>query len=261
MNELFIGTSGYDYDEWKGIFYPDTIKKKEYLSYYATIYNALELNFSYYQMPTENQMYRMIERTDKKVHFTIKGNKQFTHEIDPYKWKDITNEFIKIIYPLIKDNLLLSVLLQFPNGFEYDIDNRKYLARLIDIFNDVPLIVEFRHKSWQQESVYNGLHEKNVGLCITDMPKLKDLPEFKPIITSDKSYFRFHGRNNENWAKTNARDRYDYLYNDNELKLLCPIIKDVIGKSKLVQIYFNNHAKGNATVNSQKLKIMLNEII
>ena len=257
MGELFIGTSGYYYDEWKSVFYPKEIKKDDYISFYANQFDSVEINSSYYNIPKPQNIISMLEKSEYKLRISIKANRQLTHEIDYNNWTDPSAQFISAIEPIFQNKLLLSVLFQFPQSFHYDDKNRIYLAALLDFFSALPLIVEFRHDSWLKDSVYKTLNEKNVGFCICDMPDLKHLPKFEPIITGENAYIRFHGRNNDNWYGTNSRDRYDYLYSDEELSHYCYVIKLIQSKAKVVQIYFNNHAKGNATVNAKKLKLLL----
>jgi uncharacterized protein YecE (DUF72 family) len=260
MGKITIGTSGFDYPEWKGVFYPPALKREEFLSYYAEQFNAVELNFSYYSMPNEKQLAGMAERSGKRVVFSIKGNQQLTHFIEIGKWRDVAKEFRTALNPLLKDNLLASVLLQFPQSFHYEEETRRYLASLVDEFRDVPLVVEFRHNSWQRPQVYEGLAERGAGCCLCDMPEISKLPAFKPVITGDIAYMRFHGRNTKNWYGTNARDRYDYRYTEEELSAYVPVLSDISKKSKTMQVFFNNHAKGNAAVNAKKMMVLLAEV-
>jgi uncharacterized protein YecE (DUF72 family) len=259
MGQILIGTSGFDYPEWKGVFYPPSLKREEFISFYAETFNALELNFSYYKIPTEAQLRQMAERTSKKVQFCVKGNQQFTHFVEIGKWRGVVKDFRSSLSPLLNDNLLSSVLLQFPETFIYEEETRKYLADLLNELSDIPLIVEFRHSSWQRESVYDGLSERGAGCCICDMPSISKLPSFKPTIIGNIAYLRFHGRNDKNWYGTNSRDRYDYLYSDEELLRYKPILLDIAGRSKLLQVFFNNHAKGSAAVNAKKLISFLSD--
>jgi uncharacterized protein YecE (DUF72 family) len=252
-----IGTSGYDYPEWKGAFYPPSLKRDEYLGFYADTFNAVELNFSYYTMPTETQLKNMAERSGKRLKFSIKANQQLTHHIEIGTWREAAKDFKTAINPLLADKLLSSVLLQFPQSFHYEEETRRYLASLLDEFHDVPLVVEFRHNSWQKETVYQGLADRGAGCCSCDMPEISRLPAFKPIISGNTAYMRFHGRNAKNWYGTNARDRYDYFYTDEEIAAYVPVLKELSGKAQTLQIFFNNHAKGNAAVNAKKLMIML----
>jgi len=148
--------------------------------------------------------------------------------------------------------------------FHYEPDERKYLADLISEFGDIPLVVEFRHIAWFNDRVYDELARRNIGLCVCDMPEISKLPSFlrvrsKNLVVGNSGYLRFHGRNSGQWyASQNSRDRYDYLYTDEEIENYVPVVQDMTGKAKIVQVYFNNHANGSAVVNAKKMK-MLNE--
>jgi uncharacterized protein YecE (DUF72 family) len=256
---LLIGTSGYDYPEWKGVFYPPTLKRAEFLSFYSEVFNALELNFSFYTMPTAEQLKRMAERSGKRVKISIKANQQLTHYIELGAWREAAREFRSALQPLQEENLLSAVLFQFPQAFHRGEDNRRYLANLLEEFPDHPLIVEFRHSSWQVAQVYQSLEERGVTCCSCDMPEISKLPKFTPVLTGKNAYMRFHGRNAQKWYGTNSRDRYEYNYSEEELSGYVPVLKDISEKSQTLHIFFNNHAKGHAAVNAQKMMILLAE--
>lgn len=263
MADLYIGTSGYDYPEWKGILYPHELPRDQFLTFYAEHFNALEINYTYYGMPDEYQMASMIKRSGGKLHFSVKAHQFLTHTITVSTWRDRAREFIKALYPLMQKNLLLSVLLQFPQSFHYAVDERKYLENLVtELGKDgfLPLVIEFRHNSWLNSRVQDGLRKRNIGWCICDLPELRYLPTCSPIITSPNTYLRFHGKNSATWYGTNSRDRYDYAYSDDELKKFIPIVQMLNKDSHIIQIYFNNHAKGHAVVNAQKMKILTETI-
>jgi uncharacterized protein YecE (DUF72 family) len=259
MGSLLIGTSGYDYAEWRDVFYPAKMRKDEFLGYYAEQFNALELNFSYYALPKAAQFERMKAATGGKLKFSVKGNQEFTHHIEVGRWRGVVKEFRESLYPLLKDDILVSVLLQFPQSFHYEKDTRVFLAALIQEMAGVPLVVEFRHDSWQRVSVYEELDSRGVGLCMCDMPNISRLPAFKKTVTGNNAYLRFHGLNAGGWYGTNARERYNFLYSDDDLKSYIAFLLDVSTKAKLTQIYFNNHAKGAATVNARKMALLLSE--
>ncbi len=259
MADIYIGTSGYDYPEWKGILYPHELPREEFLAFYTEHFNALELNYTYYGMPDEYQMSSMVKRSGGKLHFSVKAHQSLTHKITVSSWRDSAHEFTRALYPLIAKDLLLSVLLQFPQSFHYDLDERRYLDNLVCALGKescLPLVVEFRHNSWQNERVWDALKARNIGWCVCDLPELRNLPAFKPVVTSQSSYLRFHGRNSGTWHGTNARDRYEYLYTQDELEQFVPVVKMLSLDARLVQVYFNNHAKGHAVVNAQKMKIL-----
>ncbi len=256
MAEILVGTSGYDYPEWRGVLYPHELPREEFLAFYAEQFSALELNYTYYGMPDETQMASMVKRSNGKLRFSVKAHRSLTHEVSVSAWRSDARAFREAMRPLASRGLLLSVLLQFPQSFHYAVDERRYLDGLIGELRDLPIVVEFRHASWQNARVYEAFGKRGLGWCVTDMPSLRNLPARAAIVTAKSAYVRFHGRNAENWHGTNARSRYEYLYTDSELAEYVPLIADIAQTATLVQIYFNNHAKGHAVVNAQKMRIL-----
>ncbi len=282
--QLYIGTSGYDYPEWKGEFYPQDLKRADFLAYYATIFNALELNFSFYGMPVPEKMLSFYERTDGKVIFSVKANQLLTHKIDG-NWKNYAEDFKNAVRPLLEKSVLGAVLFQFPESFHYINDNRYYLAKLIQAFEGFPVVIEFRHKEWVRESVFAGLEKMKASLCFCDMPRLKNLPNnlmsssegdsslcATPFI-GELAYIRLHGRNADAWyavndssgtdgsvgagAGNNGSARYQYDYSADELSQFVPVINEAMNAGKKVHVYFNNHPCGFGAKNAKLLKSML----
>jgi len=120
-----------------------------------------------------------------------------------------------------------------------------------------PVIVEMRNIKWQNDQVYKALHQRNTGWCITDNPNHKDLLKLDFTATSDIAYLRFHGRSLENWYTGNNVSRYDYMYSDSELQTFIEPVKELLKNTKIVQLFFNNHAKSQAAVNAKKLEMLL----
>ena len=172
QTDILIGTSGYDYPEWKGIFYPEDLKRKDFLSYYATQFNALEINNTFYNMPTAERLLSFYERSESKISFSIKANRMLTHEIT-FAWENTSEDFIKAVEPLQQKNVLSAVLFQLPQSFHYTNDNRIYLSKLIEKFDGFPVVIEFRHREWIKESVFESLEKRNAGIVFCDMPQLK----------------------------------------------------------------------------------------
>ncbi len=256
MAEILIGTSGYDYPEWRGILYPAELSRERFLACYADQFQALELNYTYYGMPEESQMESFVRRSNQRLRFSVKAHRSLTHEISLSSWRDQAKRFSEALLPLSTRNLLLSVLLQFPSMFRYDVDERRYLDALVTELAPLPLAVEFRHASWQNERVYKACSDKGLSWCIVDAPSLSGMPSRLPVVTGKASYIRFHGRNADRWYGSNSRDRYDYLYTDGELESALPMINAISASTELVQIFFNNHAKGQAVVNARKMKLL-----
>ncbi|MCR5217482.1 DUF72 domain-containing protein [Treponema sp.] len=263
MKEILIGTSGYDYPEWMGVFYPADIKRKDFLSYYAQRFNALEVNNTFYNMPDSKRMISMYDRTEGKIQFSIKANKLLTHQID-YNWQTAADEFISAVMPLKEKGCLASILFQLPQSFHYTENNRFYLAALLKKFSGLPSAVEFRHREWIRESLFEGLNKRNTSIVFCDMPQLKYLPDGKICrtpFTGSTAYIRLHGRNAAAWYacgdSVNGSARYDYDYSQEELKSFIPVINQAVHEDKKVQIYFNNHPKGSGALNALSLKDML----
>ena len=261
--KILLGTSGYDYPEWKGIFYPEDLKRKDFLSYYSTQFNALELNNTFYNMPDSQRMLSFYERGEGRLNFSVKANRLLTHEVGA-DWTLHAKLFRDAVAPLLEKQALCTVLFQFPQSFYYTDHNRIYLAKLIDEFKGFPIVVEFRHEEWIKESVLNGLNARGASIALCDMPDLKYLPKRVlpepvegPSPSSPLFYLRLHGRNANAWyADTNTPNgsaRYDYNYTDNELKEFVPVIQNVILTGKKPIVFFNNHPNGSGAKNAKRL--------
>ncbi len=260
---LLIGTSGFDYPEWKGVFYPADLKRNDFLAYYATQFNALELNGTFYNMPAGERLLSFYERSGGKVQFSVKANRLLTHEI-ARNWQSTAQAFVDALKPLQDKGCLSAVLFQFPQSFHYIEENRFYLANLIKAFESFPAVIEFRHAEWIRESVFEGLEKRNTGIVFCDMPQLKNLPNgqtAKTPFVGSSAYIRLHGRNANAWYSAgdspNGSARYDYEYSDSELESFVPVINQALAEEKKVHVFFNNHPNGNGAKNAQKLKQMM----
>ena len=253
MAEILIGTSGYYYDDWKELFYPDDLKKKDYLTYYSLHFNVVELNFTYYRLPKYRQIKGMVEKAENRLLFVVKAYRGITHEISDNSIDTVLPQFLDGIVPLIEDELLGTVLLQFPQGFHYTDQNRVYLKNLLEAVKPFPLCIEFRNKDWLKDSVYSGLKKLDAGFVCVDEPDLPGLLPPMALSTSKLGYIRFHGRNKKNWYGTDSTYRYDYLYSEEELKKWMPRIREISGQTEKLFIFFNNHAKSQAVTNARML--------
>lgn len=265
MKDILIGTSGYDYPEWKGVFYPDDLKRKDFLSYYSTQFTALELNNTFYNMPDAQRLLGFYERSDGKLSFSVKANRLLTHEIG-HGWQQNADLFRSAVYPLLEKSALCAVLFQFPQSFHYTDENRIYLSKLIAQFEGFPVVIEFRHTDWVKSSVFHGLQERNASLVFCDMPQLKYLPDGKALNTpfiGPLAYIRLHGRNADAWYSAlnddsqNGSNRYTYDYSDEELKEFVPIIQSIILTGKKPVVFFNNHPNGSGAKNARRLGELL----
>jgi uncharacterized protein YecE (DUF72 family) len=259
MGTYYIGTSGFSYADWLGPFYPEGLKKTEFLPYYAERFPFVELNFTYYRQPAAAAMEKLIARTPSGFLFSVKAHGSMTHEREE-DWKRSTATFLEGISPQVEAESLAGVLLQFPYSFHYTKENRYYLASLTEEMQgreELPLLVEFRNNEWSGPRVDEELRRRGVGKVVTDTPQLRNLPETEPVCTAPTSYLRLHGRNKENWWTGDNTSRYDYRYSESELNELLPVIQGLMSSARRLFIAFNNHHKGQAADNALMLRDML----
>lgn len=252
---IHIGTSGYSYEDWKGYFYPETLSSNEFLKFYSNHFNALELNFSYYKMPTAKQLEAMVMQTEGNMLFAVKAHQCFTHQRTASQL-DFEN-FKEALQPMTTAHCLGAVLLQFPHSFHQNEKNRQYLSRLASHFS-LPLVAEFRHRDWASAPIYQWMKKLNIGYCCVDEPQLPGLMPPGKVVTSNISYVRFHGRNSRKWYNHNhAYERYDYRYNESELKEWSATIHQLDKQSDNTLIFFNNHFQAKAVDGAKQLITML----
>ncbi|GHU13240.1 hypothetical protein FACS1894161_3010 [Spirochaetia bacterium] len=271
MAEILIGTCGYSYNEWIGPVYPEGAKQKEFLGLYAAKFPTVELDFSYYAMPSAPQLAKMLEgirneegrkmrneecgmRNDgREFTFSIKAHKSLTHEVNPSQWEGEAKTYLQAIEPLREAGRLEAVLFQFPYSFHYEAENRRYLDKLLTAFKGVPAAVEFRTADWFTGRVIEGMKSRGIPLVSLDMPEVKGLPPLMDVVTADTAYIRLHGRNKESWWGSDTAARYDYLYTDKEIEAWAARIERIVEQAHRILVYFNNHPKGKAAQNAATL--------
>lgn len=163
--ELFTGTSGYAYREWKGSFYPEDMKQDEMLSYYASHFRACEINNSFYRMPAQKTLQQWAARVPAEFRFILKAPQKITHFT---RLKEESRQpaayFIATARTL--GDRLGPLLFQLPPNLKIDVERlRAFLSCLPD---DIRAAFEFRHASWFDDAVYDVLRSHAASLCIAD---------------------------------------------------------------------------------------------
>jgi len=249
---LYIGTSGFSYQDWIGQFYPENIKKGDMLNFYAQYFNTAEINSSYYRIPPAAVFYHLQRKVPDNFKFSVKANREMTHVRKNNQ--AVFQEFKASLQPLLDNGKLGCILAQFPYSFHYNKNNQDYLCYLKEKMDGLPLVIEFRNVYWVKEEVFDFLRNKQMGFCAVDQPPLRGLISPIAKTTSNLGYIRFHGRNKEKWWQhEQAYERYDYLYSEQELKEWIPKIKQITSKTSDQYIFMNNHYKGKATKNALML--------
>lgn len=187
--ERHIGCSGYYYNHWKDVFYPAGLPKNKWLTYYSEHFNTVEINNTFYRMPSEKAVRNWYDITPPEFRFAVKGYRYFTHLkklITDDDFRRYLDDFFQLA-ALLKEKTG-PLLWQFPGSFREDLSRLENFCSLIS--RDFKHVFEFRHESWFNEQVYDILGKYGHGLCIVSGPA--SIPR---IIrnTSDIAYIRFHG--------------------------------------------------------------------
>jgi uncharacterized protein YecE (DUF72 family) len=218
---IWVGTSGYNYPEWKGSFYPDRIASADMLPYYAERFPTVEINYTFYRAPNEKILDGWNRATPEQFRLTLKAPRRITHDARLRDSGDRVRQFLETAATL--GPKLGALLFQLPPNLKKDL-------ALFDAFLEtfpprVCAAFEFRHTSWLDEEVYSRLRSRNLALCVADSEKLSTPLE----VTADYGYFRLRDEGYtpddiSRWAeriaeKTSAcRDVFVYFKHEEEGK-------------------------------------------
>lgn len=253
---IHIGTSGFQYDDWVGTYYPDGLPKEQWLAFYAQEFHTLEINFTYYRMPTARGLAGMARKVPDDFLFAVKATKEMTHA----RGRDdaIFQQFRDALTPLREQNKLGPILAQFPNSFRATQEGYAYLEYLREQLTGEQVVVEFRHKEWLDQergpSTFELLQKLGLGFCCVDEPFFPRVVE----VTSKTAYVRFHGRNYKKWWKhEHAWERYDYTYSPEELQEWAPKIEQMDALAENTFIFSNNHYRAQGIDTARQMKLLL----
>ena len=239
MAQYFIGTSGWHYDDWRGRFYPEKLPRTKWLEFYSRHFQTVELNNSFYRLPSEAAFSNWYNSTPPGFTFAVKVSRFITHIKRLRDCQDAIDNFMSRAATL-KDKLG-PLLYQLPPGMHRNDETLE--AFLNGLPPALKHVIEFRHQSWLVEEVFDILRQYNTGLCVFDMPELKC-----PLLaTADYAYIRFHG----------SDSLYSSCYTDEELTQWAEKTVDLAGRLESVYIYFNNDVAGFALKNAETIKHLL----
>ena len=200
---VWIGTSGYNYPEWKGSFYPKDLTAAKMLPYYAERFNTVEINYTFYRMPSEKLVAGWAAQTPAPWKITLKAPRRITHDSRLKNCGELVSGFCRVASTL--GDKLGTLLFQLPPNLKKDVALLD--AFLADLPPRAPAAFEFRNVSWLDDEVYGRLKARNLALCVADSEKLST-----PVrITGDYAYFRLRdeGYTPEDiarWADTIRRE-------------------------------------------------------
>lgn len=256
--DLYVGPAGWSYADWQGRVYPESTPKGfREPSYLAQFYNTIELNNTFYRPPRADYCVRWVRDVAANPHFlfTAKLWKRFTHDRE-HRWTAADAATYRDgIAPLAEAGRLGAVLVQFPWSFHFNAENCDWLIGVVDEFQDMPLVLEVRAQEWLRDEPMQWMRRLRVGFCNVDQPALRGNIPLTSFAFGATGYLRLHGRNAEAWfAEDAGRDqRYDYLYDEGELRQLQGAIEEIAGQVEGMFVIANNHYGGQAVATSTRL--------
>jgi len=217
---IWVGTSGYNYPEWKGSFYPEKLAAPKMLPYYAQRLSTVEINYTYYRMPNAKTLRSWSDATPAQFRFTLKAPKRITHEAKLRDCADTVKYFTETAAKL--GAKLGALLFQLPPSLKQDLP-------LLDVFletlpPETCAAFEFRHGSWLNEEVYARLRAKNLALCVADGETMAT----PTVITADYAYFRLR----------------DEGYTPEDIAGWAQRIREATAPCKDVYVYFKHEEAG-----------------
>jgi len=237
---IFVGTSGWHYKHWRELFYPKGLPAKNWLSFYARLFNTVELNNSFYHLPPATAFDSWRDTTPARFLFAVKGSRFITHM---KKLKDPESSTPKFFAGANRlEEKLGPVLFQLPPRWKVNPERLEEFLSSIERGHQYAF--EFRDDSWYTREVYELLTRHDAALCIHDLGGKQSPLE----ITASFTYIRFHGP---------TAAKYSGSYSEAQLKQWARRFDDWRPKLKGIYAYFNNDVGGHAPKNAIKLKSLL----
>ena len=276
-SRVHVGTSGWSYPKgagtWDGIFYPPRLADRDKLAFYARYFDTVEINSSFYRPPSPYAAKAWAQKVPAEFRFTAKLWQKFTH---PKMFEQATGKSARVdpadfdlfaegLAPLAQAGKLGPILAQFPTSFKPDPATLDYLEDLMERLRAAgfQLAVELRHRDWtagtEARPIRALMEQHGVAWVMIDEPRFKTSIRHVPL-TSDLGYFRFHGRNYQNWWRHGEmEDRYNYLYTPGEQREIASDVAEIAGHTRETYAFYNNHYGAKAVVNAVQLQLALGQ--
>lgn len=241
MAQVLIGTSGWSYPDWRGLFYPDDLPSRRYLDFYARAFPTTEINYSFYHLPRPETYAKWAGQVPGAFVFSVKASRLITHTKRLRGVRTAWGTFAKNARTL--GPRLGPILLQLPSSFRCDMKRLEAFLEMVGASashaSPSRLVFEFRHESWFTDHVYRLLEHHRAALCIADSPGYPH----HDVLTADFAYLRFHGRT----------QLFASSYSKHELAVEANVITRYRREGRDVFVYFNNTAGGHAVENALTL--------
>lgn len=244
-----IGTSGFSYKDWLGNFYPQFCPQADFLRFYSSRFNTVEIDATFYRIPSPAVVERWCKNTPDNFLFTAKFPKAVTHEGTTEERLDNARRFVETMSGLCEK--MGPLLMQFAYSFKPD--QFDFLKRLVGMLPNGPrYAIEVRNKAWLNvEPLFDLLREKNIAFCLIDHPWMPRLD----IATADFHYLRFLGDRNK------IKGDFSYLRDEREddLRWWRDAIGRIVQADQDLFAFFNNHYSGHSPSTAARMISLLKE--
>ena len=232
---ILVGTSGYNYPEWKGSFYPSDLAATKMLPYYASKFPTVEINYTFYRMPTPKLIAGWRAQVPQGFRFTLKAPKRITHDkrLRAAEVEGAVSGFLTAASELGPQ--MAALLFQLPPNFKKDVGLLKEFLALLP--PKTTAAFEFRNPSWLEEDVFDALRARNIALCIAD----SETRETPLVHTADYAYFRLR----------------DEGYGEADIAKWTETAKQAGTTAKDVFVYFKHEDEGKGAAFGQRMLTLL----
>jgi len=241
--KIFIGTSGYNYQHWKNIFYPKNLTPQKWLEFYTQHFNSVELNVTFYRLPQSTAFSSWYKRSPTSFRFVIKGSRFITHIKRLKECQKPLKLFFKRASNLKEK--LVCILWQLPPSLKCDLTRLEKFIKLLKGWPQYMYSFEFRNQTWFNGNTYQLFENNNINLCIANSPSF---PCYE-VITSNFLYLRFHG----------GKILYGSEYSSKELRKWGQKTRKWLKNSPTLFAFFNNDAYGFAIKDALTFRELISE--
>ena len=252
MGRLLIGTSSWTDHEG---FYPPGIQPRERLQFYARYFPIVEVNSTYYAIPSRRVVQGWVDRTPPDFVFDVKPPRQLTATPEqpggeaPVPDADVAKRFLDAIEPLISSGKLGAITFQFPPSYRNTEEHREYLRLLPELFPGVLISVEFRRRDWMdarhRADTLALLRDAGLAYTMVDEPQvgIGCVPPIYAVTNPRLAVVRFHGRNAETWYRFTGKtgERFNWEYRPEELQEWTPKLQRAREEAQEVHVFFNTN--------------------
>lgn len=236
-----MGTSGWSYDHWRGLFYPLDVPRGRWFAHYAGYFSSVEINYTFYRLPSEKTFNRWQEEAPEQFVYALKAPNTITHLKKLRRPEEALHRFLERAR-LLKDKLG-PILYQLPPNWHC---NAQRLGEFLALLpSDLQHVVEFRDQSWHCDEVLKLLREKGVSFCIVSLPDFS----CPSVVTSSTVYIRMHG----------TGVKYGGRYTGEQLRGWARRVLSFVKQGNDTFVYFNNDAHAYAVENAWELRHLLEQ--